>query len=612
MKDSDFTIGKESSSQNILHKGRAKMSQTYLEFRFVSEPLAIDLSVCFSHPKKVIIAHHLEDVIPAIREVENEVEKGYYAAGYLTYESAKAFNPLLAVHHKGKMPYCWFGVFDGPKETSQKKPEGSFQVSDWESLIDKKHYLEAMNRIKEAIHRGETYQVNYTMPLQASFKGDDFAFYQQLRGMQEKGFHGYLNTGRFRILSLSPELFFHWKGQRIVTRPMKGTRPRGRFLAEDLRYAKELYDSMKDRAENAMIVDLLRNDLSSIAEKGSVKVPAVFSIERYPTVYQMTSTVIANTRPHTMLVDVFRALFPCGSITGAPKISTMRTIASLEKGPREVYCGAIGLVMPEKEAIFNVPIRTAIIDSQSKVVTYHVGGGVTWDSSVDGEYEEALTKARILKGSDPLSFSLLESILLKDGKWYLLRRHLNRLKNSAKYFGFQVSLREIERELNEYAKRHSYGTYKVRLLVHQDGSIQIKKEVLAIVQEKVYAVCLASRPISKEDRFLYHKTTNRKVLEDRKNEYPDVFDVLMWNEDGEVTEFTIGNLVVELEGQKWTPPLSSGLLAGTFREELLEKGEIQERVLRKEDLKHCTKLWMINSVRGWVPVKLISSYRNGL
>lgn len=586
------------------------MSQTYLEFRFVSKPLAIDLSVCFSHPKKVIIAHHLEDVIPAIREVENEVEKGYYAAGYLTYESAKAFNPLLAVQHKGEMPYCWFGVFESPMEMGQKKPKGSFQVSNWKPLIDKNRYFKAINQIKEAIHRGETYQVNYTMPLQASFKGDEFAFYQQLRGMQKKGFHGYLDTGRFRILSLSPELFFYWKGQRIVTRPMKGTRPRGRFLAEDLQYAQELYDSIKDRAENAMIVDLLRNDLASIAEEGSVKVPAIFSIERYPTVYQMTSTITANTRQNTTLVEVFRALFPCGSITGAPKISTMRTIASLEMGPREVYCGAIGLVMPGKEAIFNVPIRTVLVDSQSKVATYHVGGGVTWDSSVDGEYEEALTKAKILKGSDPLSFSLLESILLKDGEWYLLGRHLKRLKNSAKYFGFQVSLQEIERELNEYAKRHSYGTYKVRLLAHKDGGFQIQKEVLSSVKEKVYPVCLASRPVSKEDRFLYHKTTNRKVLEDRKNEYADVFDVLMWNEEEELTEFTIGNLVVELEGQKWTPPLSSGLLAGTFREELLEKGEIQEGVLRKKDLKHCTKLWLINSVRGWVPVELVS-HRNG-
>lgn len=581
----------------------------YLQFDFVNPKNREfhDLTICLSDPKNVITAYKMEEVIPAIQKIEKAVDEGYYAAGYLTYEAASAFHPLFTVHCYGDMPLLWFGLFDQPSQRRRGSKESSFKVSKWRPLIDKLRYEESIHRIKEAIHNGETYQVNYTMPLQASFDGDGYAFYQQLRQAQNKGYHAYLDTGRFEILSISPEVFFYWDGEEILTRPMKGTMKRGRSYTEDRKNEKWLYDSEKNRAENAMIVDLLRNDLASIAKAGSVKVASLFDIESYATVFQMTSTITAITKPQTTLEQVFRALFPSGSITGAPKISTMKKIAELEDGPREVYCGAIGYMTPKKEVIFNVPIRTVIIDRKANMANYRVGGGITWDSSVEGEYEEALHKAMILNDVFPSSFALLESMLLKDGEWFLLERHLKRLQLSAAYFDFRISIREIKRRLKDWAKCYSKGAYKVRLLVHQDGSIQIEKDVLLNFKEKVYPVRLARRPISKENRFLYHKTTNRMEIESIRNEYTDVFDVLMWNEEGELTEFSIGNLVVELNGEKWTPPLSSGLLAGTFREELLEKGEVRERVLTKDDLKRCTQLWLINSVRGWVSVKLLKN-----
>lgn len=581
------------------------MSDPYLQFDFAHSKNPLPL--CFSRPKKIITTHKIDEVIPAIQKVEEAVEDGCYAAGYLTYEAAGAFNPLLAVYRKGKMPYLWFGIFDEPSRSRKKEQKRSiFQVLKWQPMLDKQSYIESIQKIKEAIQHGETYQVNYTIPFRASFDGDDYAFYQQLRRAQNRGYHAYLDTGRFQILSASPELFFHWSGKQIMTRPMKGTQERGKSFTEDLKNERQLYHSEKDRSENAIAVDLLRNDLACIAEEGSIEVPALFEIEKYATVFQMTSTITAQVKSNTTFEQILTALLPCGSVTGAPKISTMKKISELEVSPREVYCGAIGYITPEKEAIFNVPIRTVIVDRLAKTADYRVGGGVTWDSSVEGEYEEALSKAMILKESFPSSFSLLESLRLKDGEWYLLERHLKRLQESAEYFDFRIPIGTIALKLKDYAERNSKGTYKVRLLVHRDGTIQIDKELLLNAEEKVYPVRLAARPISKEDRFLYHKTTNRKMLEVRKNDYSDVFDVLMWNEEGELTEFTIGNLVVELDGEKWTPTLSSGLLAGTFREELLANGEIRERVLTKKDLKKCTQIWLINSVRGWVPVKLLT------
>lgn len=288
-------------------------------------------------------------------------------------------------------------------------------------------------------------------------------------------------------------------------------------------------------------------------------------------------------------------------------MSTMQLIAELERTPRQVYCGAIGFMTPKQEAIFNVPIRTLLIDQKTSVAYYGTGGGVTWDSTSQAEYQEALTKSRFLHPSESTTaFSLLESLHFQNGEWYLLDRHLDRLRDSAAYFGFPFSEEEMKQRLDLFAKEQTKGEYKVRLLVNQSGEVQIEKTLLLPLSTPCL-VTLSSKPIERDNRFLYHKTTVRALFDDQKQRHPDVFDVLMVNEQGELTEFTIGNLVVEISGKKWTPPVKSGLLPGTFRAELLAKGEIDERVLTIKDLEKSERIWLINSVRGWVPVTLVES-----
>lgn len=571
-----------------------------LFFEFADQPLL------FENPIEIIEAYTLEDVKAGLEKVQRAARSGYYAAGYVSYEAAPAFDSAFIVHGDSKMPLLWFGIFKNPSSSPELSGGQTFKVGDWLPDTTVQQYHSAITDIKSAIEVGDTYQVNYTIRLRSDFEGDDFSFYRQLSKAQSSNYSAYLNTGKYRILSASPELFFHWKDGEITTRPMKGTCKRGRWYEEDEANAQWLYHSEKNRAENVMIVDLLRNDLGATAIPGSVKVPKLFEIEKYPTVLQMTSTITAKTNPETTLVDVFSALFPCGSITGAPKISTMKIISSLEDSPREVYCGAIGYITPDQEAIFNVPIRTTIIDAETGKMEYSVGGGITWDSEIEDEYEEALTKAMLLTATIP-EFDLLESLRLENGKYGLLDRHLQRLQRSADYFGFDFSDVEIQAKLAQYAKSRIDGVEKVRLVVRKDGVISLDGSPLATFNDSL-PICLADKPISNQNRFLYHKTTYRKMYEEQRARHPDEFDVLLWNEAGELTEFTIGNLVMEIGSQLYTPPVECGLLPGTMREALLAEGKIKERILTKKDLAKATQIWLINSVRGWVPVYLINKY----
>jgi para-aminobenzoate synthetase / 4-amino-4-deoxychorismate lyase len=287
-------------------------------------------------------------------------------------------------------------------------------------------------------------------------------------------------------------------GETIITRPMKGTIKRGKSFEEDVANARWLYHSEKNRAENVMIVDMLRNDLSVIAELGTVQVPKLYAIEQYPTVFQMTSTISAKVAEHTELIDIFKALFPCASITGAPKVSTMNIIADLEPQPREVYCGAIGYITPSKEAVFNVPIRTVLIDQESGIATYGVGGGITWDSTTESEYEEVLAKASLLEEDRP-EFELLESLLLEHGKYYLLKEHLERLRRSAKYFGFSVDMECIQMKLDEFASQNN-GKLKVRLLVNKKGEVTMDAQPVLAPLTPI-KVMLAGKPVETENPF---------------------------------------------------------------------------------------------------------------
>lgn len=424
-------------------------------------------------------------------------------------------------------------------------------------------YDASIKSIKQSIENGDTYQINYTIRLNSEFEGDDLVFFEKLKKAQASNYCAYINTGGYRILSASPELFFHLEGDHLTTRPMKGTINRGKSFAEDETNASWLYHSEKNRAENVMIVDLLRNDLGMIAEPGTVEVPKLFEIEHYPTVHQMTSTITAKIPAKTQLIDIFKALFPCGSITGAPKISTMDIITELETAPREVYCGAIGYITPNHEAIFNVPIRTVVINQQTGIASYGVGGGITWDSTVEDEYHEILAKAKLLEVNRP-EFQLLESILLHDGEFFLLDEHLERLHHSAEYFALPHNLAEIRHTLDGFANKNSHGELKIRLLLAKSGETIIDAQ--PVTQPKTpLVVTLADQPIDKSNPFLYHKTTNRLVYSPFQKKFPHVYDVLLWNAERELTEFTNGNVVLEISGILWTPPIKSGLLAGTYR-----------------------------------------------
>lgn len=557
--------------------------------------------VCFSNPLEIIVAHSVDEVCTALQAVQQAADDGFYTAGYVAYEAAHAFDSAYVADHDATIPLLWFGIFDKPMENAPVPTQGKYHLSTWMPSVDRSVYNRRVETVREAIARGDTYQVNYTFRLRAQFEGDDFAFYKHLHRAQRTRYGAYLNIGRYRILSVSPELFFRRQGSQILTRPMKGTVRRGRWCEEDDRLSAWLATSEKDRAENVMIVDLLRNDLGRIAEMGSVQTPSLFEIECYPTVFQMTSTVTAKMRPATTLEEIFAALFPCGSVTGAPKISTMRLINLLEDSARNVYCGAIGVVKPQGLATFNVAIRTVLIDTQTSMAEYGVGGGITWESSADTEYREALSKAALLT-EDHTMFELLETMLLEDARYHLLEEHLERLAASAKYFDVPLSIESVRWSLEEHAKQVPTERRRARLLVSQDGRARIESVPLDPLPSQPLTVMLARTPVSTHDRFLFHKTTQRAVYDIHRAQCPTAFDVLLWNEKDELTEFTTGNLVVEVDGRRWTPFVESGLLAGTFRAKLLRLGEIRERTLTHVDIERASRCWLINSVRGWIEV----------
>lgn len=557
----------------------------------------------FVDPVHIVEAHTVDDIYPALQAVEDAVQDGYYAAGFLSYESAPAFDPALAVGTPSDLPLLWFGIFTQPLPRDMTSPVGDFQISSWEPTISQAEYQAAIHDIKTAIAQGNTYQVNYTMRLRAAFQGDSLAWYRQLLPAQRAPYAAYLRLGRFQIVSLSPELFFATDGRRIITRPMKGTMPRGRWREDDEAQARRLRDSEKNQAENVMIVDLLRNDLNRVAEPGSVMVERLFELERYPTVHQMTSTISAQLHPQTSLTAILAALFPCGSITGAPKISTMHIIRNLEPTPRGIYCGTIGLLRPTGSAIFNVGIRTVCIDTMTGVAEFGTGGGITWDSSEGEEFCEALTKAEFLR-PEIAAFQLLETLRWDGEGYFLLERHLSRLVASAEYFDIPLEPAAVRQELWQHVAAYPHAPRRVRLLVSQSGTVTVESTAFTAAPSIPQPVCLAQQPIDKSHRFLYHKTTHRSVYERHRQQCPTAFDVLLWNESGEITEFTRGNVIAEIAGQKWTPPIACGVLPGTFRAELMANATVHERVLTCAEVQQAERIWFVNSVRGWVLVHL--------
>mgnify|MGYP000929536348 CR=1 FL=1 len=555
----------------------------------------------FAAPRRVVTAKRPDEVIPALQAIEAAVDRDrHHAIGFIAYEAAAAYG--LAVHAPmPDLPLLWFGLYEKAGEAFEfahfPSPSAACSVGPWRPAIDRGAHEAVVGRVRDYLARGHSYQINYTFPLHADFAGEPLALFADLAAAQATEYAAFIDTGRFAVCSISPELFFELDGERLTARPMKGTAARGRTLAEDEFRIAELRQSNKNRAENLMIVDMLRNDLGRIARVGSVTVPRLFEVERYPTLLQMTSTVAART--DASVAEIVASLFPCASITGAPKVRSMEIIRELEPQPRGVYTGAIGFIGPERQARFSVAIRTALIDRERGRAVYGVGGGLVWDSEAGGEYEECLLKARVLTERRP-AFQLLETLLWEpDGGYFLLAAHLARLADTAVYFGVPLDRSTIETRLSERASALREAS-KIRLLVEPDGAFTVTAAPLA--QEALprpTRVGLAKAPVDSGTIWLYHKTTRRELYDAARASRPDCDEVILWNERGEVTEASTANVALDVDGEWVTPPVTSGLLAGTFRNWLLAAGQIRERILTPADLRVARRIALINSVRKW-------------
>lgn len=574
-------------------------------------------------PVEAYEALSLDHVSLVIEKAVAAARRGLWVAGYVTYDAAPAFDAALVSRGLSGLPFsptdapaplAWFGAFssrrDEPPLRAQSGDASPVGVSPWTPAIERTAYDTAFSTIKHHIAAGDTYQVNLTFPLRAVCAERPEHFYQSLAASQGTAHACHMWHGGRHVVSVSPERFFWIADNRIVTRPMKGTRRRGRWPEEDDLRREELRLSEKDRAENVMIVDLMRNDLGRVAQFGSVSVDELFAVERYPTVWQMTSEVSARLREDVGLLDVFAALFPCGSVTGAPKARSMEIIAEVEAYPRGVYCGAVGVLPPgdgRDGASFQVAIRTAVIEDG--VATYGVGGGVTWDSTVDGEYGEALAKALVL--TRPRAVEGVFETIRWDGDWVWLDAHLARLQSSASFWSLGVSADEVRQTLDAVAESLNEPT-RVRVTARATGSVEVdaslapaRFETGPVSDMAPVRVAIDPEPVDSGEPRLFHKTTDRAAYESRLRRHPDVEDVLLVNERGLVTESTIANVVFRF-GDLWvTPPVADGLLPGVMRAQLLADGSVVEESVSVERAVTADAVALVNSVRGWRPAALL-------
>jgi para-aminobenzoate synthetase/4-amino-4-deoxychorismate lyase len=561
----------------------------------------------FRNPNQVLVAYEIGDVETVLQHVDRCLQGGdIYAAGYVAYEAAPGLDLALKTKWLRSFPLVWFGIYREaiflPSLPDPQISESLLPSLQWSPSVTRQEYDQAIAQVKKYISLGETYQVNYTYRLCSPFQGDPYPAFVDLARAQKANYTSFIHADRFSLCSASPELFFSLHGNLLASKPMKGTAARGRTLQEDLEQADWLRKSEKDQAENVMIVDMVRNDIGKIARTGSVHVPELFTVEKYPTVWQMVSTVTGETS--SGLCDIFKSLFPPASITGAPKRRTMEIISILENAPRRIYTGCIGYAGPNRRAQFNVSIRTMLVDRLEMSAEYGIGGGITWGSVDEAEFEESRAKAKILSVRMP-AFSLLESLLWEPGKGYfLLDYHLARMRDSAEYFSYKVDIPSARRYLDNLAASFSAQPQKVRLLVDEQGMMQGDAETVRGRDTSIsLKVCIAGLPVDSKDPFLFHKTTNRMVYEQARLSCPldngePWDDVILWNEKGEVTETSTANLLFERDGTLLTPPVSCGLLPGTYRAWLLDLGKIEEKVIRLEDLSDFSRVYLINSVRG--------------
>ena len=588
---------------------RSTTPTALIDFRSPDDGVA-PLRLAFGAPRERLSALSLGEVPPLLARVEALARAGAWCIGYLCYEAAGAFDAAFETHAPSDpaRPLAAFAVYDAPLDDFDAAATPAAETADvrWTGGPQRGEFDDTVAGILRAIADGELYQVNATAPLTGTLQGDPLALFAALRRAQPDAYAAFLDFGTDaaaddRILSVSPELFFDWREGRLLARPMKGTAPRGATPAEDAAQAEHLRSAPKERAENLMIVDLLRNDLSRVAEPFSVRVPRLFHTEAWPTVWQMSSDVVATTRPGTALADVFGALFPCGSITGAPKVRAMRLIRELEPEPRGIYCGAIGVVQPGGAATFNVPIRTLAL--RDDVATTHVrcgiGSAITADATAAGEWDEWRHKRAFVDRASQ-AFELLETMRLEEGVFVDLDAHLARVDDAARHFGFASPLVASRDALRAVCDTRPRGCWRVRLLADRAGHAQAQAFELSPTPQPV-RVRLADRPLAGTDsEFVRFKTTHRAHYDAFTPSAAEAFDTLLWNERGELTEFTRGNVALRIDGRWLTPALNCGLLAGIARARLLADGTLTAGTLRRDDLARADGLAFFNGLRGWL------------
>jgi para-aminobenzoate synthetase / 4-amino-4-deoxychorismate lyase len=609
------------------------------------------LSYLFLDPVDRLVCRQEDDPQEFLRQAQDRLDQGFFLAGYIGYEFgyllepslAKSFSPRSGNDAKITLPLADLGVFAKPhifdhqsqSFTGEKEawPISDAPVSEQEFVVNNLHlnlgkeeYLEAIHQIKSYIEAGDTYQVNYTLKLRFDFSGSFPAFYNNLRRNQNVSYGGLIKNNNTMILSFSPELFFRKQKDNIYVRPMKGTMLRGRTNIEDRKFADFLHNDIKNRSENVMIVDLLRNDLGRLSRMGGVRVQSLFDVEKYETLFQMTSSIRGELDHPVSLEQMFRALFPCGSVTGAPKIRTMEIIRELEAEDRGVYTGAIGFMSPAGDAVFNVPIRTVVL--QNSRGEMGIGSGIVWDSDSVGEWEECWLKGRFLT-TPAEEFNLIETMLYHPGSgFWLLDHHLERLAESAHYFSYPLALEDIKKRLNEIAKNfieeNCLTNMRVRLTLSKAGEYEITWSELSgnklpltdpmsamkqAPSNDLPKVTFSDRNSDSGSPFLYHKTTLRKHYDEERGrlvEQAGFFEVLFENEKGEITEGSYTNIFLQKGGKMLTPKVSCGLLPGVLRKYLLQEYPdlVREAILIRTDLEQAEAIFVGNSVRGLVKVKL--------
>lgn len=571
----------------------------------------------YCDPVEIVRCDDAEGVSAALGRIEVGLARGLHAAGFLGYELGYAFEPRLAAAMPAnrRLPLLWFGLFREPLEVAGAALDEYFgalatppPLTAVQPQLDASAHAERVQRVLDYLAAGDAYQVNLTFPFDFRYEGAPLALYAALRPSQPVSHGGVVAFEDATILSVSPELFLEVESGRATTTPMKGTAARRDDPVADRAAMAELQADPKQRAENLMIVDLLRNDLGRISVMGSVKVPSLFEVETYPTLHTLTSTVTSRLRAGLALEELVRAMYPCGSITGAPKLRAMQIIGEIEDGPRDVYTGSIGAIAPNGDLRFNVAIRTATIFPDG-AGHYGAGGGIVADSDAASEYAEALLKARVLTDLAE-DYGLIETLRWSAGAGFArLRLHLDRLARSAAALQFSFDRNDAEARLAALA-----GTFgasdarRVRLELRRNGELQVVAPMLAPEPDRLPEVVLAADPVDAGDPFLRHKTTRRRAHEAAftRAASQGADEALLLNRRGFVTEATRSNIFVARGGVLLTPPVSDGVLPGVLRQSLIESGKAIEQQLTVADLAEAERWFLGNSLRGLRPARLRS------